>query len=209
MKPGRVTRSAPAPTPARGGQETEEKLFSKLRREGTPGGRTGGPGRQRARPVGGDPVPLPADSRPVSKQQAPNTGCRAHRAGPSRESRRNSLQAGSLQGFLNSRHTRVQTRGALSCGFVAGCVLGFLNFWRAGWGGGGGRREGDWIRESLAQENPPPPPLCKFKQLSCLAQLRRQGLLLNLGAKGTDGAGGREGSPDGSLPLTPGPAVRI
>lgn len=76
-------------------------------------------------------------------------------------------------------------------------------------GRGGGRREGDWIRESLAQENPPPPPLCKFKQLSCLAQLRRQGLLLNLGAKGTDGAGGREGSPDGSLPLTPGPAVRI
>lgn len=65
-----------------------------------------------------------------------------------------------------------------------------------GWGvgGGGGWREGHWIRESLAQENPPPPsPLCKFKQLSCLAQLRRQGLYSNLGAKGTDGAGGREG----------------
>lgn len=40
--------------------------------------------------------------------------------------------------------------------------------------GRGGGREGDWVRESLADENPPPPPppLCKFKQLSCLAQLR-------------------------------------
>lgn len=50
--------------------------------------------------------------------------------------------------------------------------------------GRGGRREGDWIRESLAHENPPPPPLCKFKQLSCLAQLRAKASYSILEQKG-------------------------
>ena len=73
MKPGRVTRSAPALAPARGGQETEEKLFSKLREEGTPGGRTRGAGGQGARPVGRTRSPrpwshaLPPSSKPLTR----------------------------------------------------------------------------------------------------------------------------------------------
>lgn len=57
------------------------------------------------------------------------------------------------------------------CGWL--CIGVFeLSEGRVGRGGG---REGDWVCESLADENPPPPPPnppCKFKQLSCLAQLR-------------------------------------
>lgn len=213
MKPGRVTRSAPAPAPARGGQETEEKLFSKLRREGTPRGRTrwaGGGGRvgrghgrwAGTRSPGPRSHALPPSSKPLRR------GAGATEQGPT-ESRRDSLQASSLQGFLNSRHTCEQTRGPLSCGFVAGCVLGFLNFRRAGWGGGvDGKGTGSVSHWQTRTHLPPTPSLqVQTIELSCPAL--RQGLLLNLGAKGSDGAGGREGSPDGSLPLTPGPAVRI
>lgn len=51
-------------------------------------------------------------------------------------------------------------------------VLLLVVHWAFGTFGGQGEGEGDWVRESLADENPPPPSLCKFKQLSCLAQLR-------------------------------------
>ena len=75
MKPGRVTRSAPAPAPARGGQETEEKLFSKLRREGTPedgrGGGVGGAGWAGGTAGGRGPGPLARGVTPCLQAASP------------------------------------------------------------------------------------------------------------------------------------------
>lgn len=88
-------------------------------------------------------------------------------------------------------------------------VLLLVVHWIFGTFGGQGGGDGDWVRESLADENPPPPLDLQVQTIELSCPAPSQGLLLNLGAKGSDGAGGQEGSPDGSLPLTPGPAVRI
>ena len=95
----------------------------------------------------------------------------------------NELVLGNLFPGVSELGACVRTRGATFLWFAAGSVLGFeLSKGGVGRGWGG--------HESLADEKPSPPPLCKLKQLSCLSC---QCLLLNLGSKGGGREGGREG----------------
>lgn len=134
----------------------------------------------------GGPGPWPL--RITSCIQVAKPGCR--RLMPQdRAARRtqlgNELVLGNLFPGVSELGVCVRTRGATFLWFAAGSVLGFeLSKGGVGRGWGG--------HESLADEKPSPPSLCKLKQLSCLSC---QCLLLNLGSKGGGGEGGREGGP--------------
>lgn len=80
-------------------------------------------------------------------------------------------------------------KGAAGLWFVAGLGLGFA----LSNGGAGGRR-GDWVHESFADYNPPP-PLCKLKQWSCLSPVLANVSYSILDQKG-GGETGREETPD-------------
>lgn len=124
-----VTRICPSSSlPRRPGNRGEAVLKAPPRRD--PGGRTEAGGQGVA--SGRDPVPCLRTHAQSPSSKLPTRDSPQSRA--QQRDRRNSLQAGSLQGFLNSRHTRDEGATFLwLCCWLSIGVLELLRQVAGGW----------------------------------------------------------------------------